>query len=214
MPKVGEDEYDRLAREAGERVAEILKVEGAQAQALFDRIAERHGLRTAKLLFQRCIKLAKEPSIEEEQDQYVEAQAKAKKAQKARAMTKLPTAEQIAAAESKGDRRQICVWWYTWPARELSEAESAVYFRLWRSLVAVGGYPKDFNPEQLPPKKKPGSIMHNSPNAELLTLFEEERAKHGGNLTKAAFVKLHADRTGQTSENVRKKLDYYLKRKT
>jgi hypothetical protein len=208
------DEYDRRADAAAERVAKLLKEEGAQAQALFDRITKRYGLLTAKLIFERCIKLAKEPSIEEEQEQRVAAKARAKATQKARAMSNLPTADEIAAAVAAGDRRRICIWWYRWPVRELNDAETKIYFLLWRSLVTVGGYPKDFNPEQLPPAKKTGSKMRNSPNAELPRLFEQEKAKHGGKLTKAAFAVMYADRFGPTPEDVRKKLDYYERRKT
>jgi hypothetical protein len=56
--------------------------------------------------------------------------------------------------------------------------------------------------------------MRNSPNAELPRLFEEAKARHGQDLAQAAFAKMHADQTGQTADNVRKKLDYHLKRKT
>jgi hypothetical protein len=204
------DEYDRLAKEAGERVDKLLKNEGAQAQVLFDRIAKRHGLQTAKLLFERCVKLAKEPSFEEEQGKRVDEKGKEKAAQSARSLTKLPTLEQISAA----DRVKICDWYYRWPDRRLNKKEQEVYSALLQRYVKVGGYPRDFNPNRLTPTKKRGSVMRNSPNAQLPRLFEEEKAKHGGNLTKPAFVKLHAVRTDQLEENVRKKLDYYLNRKT
>jgi hypothetical protein len=204
------DEYDRLATEAGERVDEILKREGAQAQALFDRIVKRHGAPTAKLVFERCIKLAREPSQDEEQEQRRSAKAIQREAQEARAMTTLPTAEQIASA----DRRKVCVWWYRLPARKLSAEEEKLADLLWRRYVEVGGYPSDFDPQTLPPTKKLGSTMRNSPNAELPKLFEQEKAKHGGNLTKPAFITIQAERSGDDPENIRKKLDYYLARKT
>ena len=68
--------------------------------------------------------------------------------------------------------------------------------------------------KELPPIKKRGSTMRNSPNANLPKLFEEEKTKRGGHLTKAAFASLHAERTRGDAENIRKKLDYHLKRKT
>jgi hypothetical protein len=208
---LGDDDHDRRARTAAARVAKILEEEGAQAQALFDRITKRHGLQTAKLLFERCIKLAKgPPSNEEEQEQRTAEKTRAKAAQSARALTKLPTLEQIPTA----NRDQLCDWYYRWPDRELKKKEHEVYTALLQRYVEVGGYPKDFNPNRLTPIKKRGSVMRNSPNAELPRLFEEEKAKHGGELTKAAFVKIHADRTGEDPGNIRKKLGYYLKRKT
>ncbi len=126
-------------------------------------------------------------------------------------MPKLPTAEQI----SQADRRQICIWWYRLPARKFKAVEQEIVALLWQRYVDVGGYPANFSPEkEIPPIKKRGSTMRNSPNAKLPKLFEEEKTKRGGHLTKAAFASLHAERTRGDAENIRKKLDYHLKRKT
>jgi hypothetical protein len=119
------DEYGRLAATASKLVAEILKREGAQAQALFDRITKRHGLPTAKILFERCIKLAKEPTFEEEQKRDAEKHANKRKAQAARALSKLPTLEQIAAA----NRNRICNWWYQAVSLRQRNYEIAINFR-------------------------------------------------------------------------------------
>jgi hypothetical protein len=139
------DEYGRLAATASKLVAEILKREGAQAQALFDRITKRHGLPTAKILFERCIKLAKEPTFEEEQKRDAEKHANKRKAQAARALSKLPTLEQIAAA----NRNRICNWWYQWPDRKLKKQEREIYNALLRRYIEVKGYPEDFDPRKI-----------------------------------------------------------------
>ena len=128
-----DDEYQRLAAAASDRVAKILENEGAQAKALFTRITERHGLGTAKLLFERCIKLANEPSTEEEQEQRAAEKAKAKAAQRVRAMTNLPTVEKVAVA----DRRQLCIWWYRLPARKFSTRERCACYSRGQSSLTI-----------------------------------------------------------------------------
>jgi hypothetical protein len=207
MPK--DFDYLAEARAAGERVKTILEKEGAQAKALFDRIVKRHGLGTAKALFERCINLAPEPTIDEERQQYAAAKAQEKAAQNARSLAKLPTLEQITAA----NRDLICKWYYSWPDRKLEEKEYKIYCALLRRYIDVGGYPKDFNPSRLPPTKKRGSVMRESPNAQLPRLYDEEKAKRDGELTETAFAAIHAKRTGESPENVRKKLSYHLKRR-
>jgi hypothetical protein len=208
--KPDDDDYMRAAKKAGERVAKILAKEGAQAQVLFDRIAKRHGMPTAKLLFERCIRLAKDPSIQEEQKKRAAEKVEAKASQRARALTKLPSLDQIAAA----DRNQICDWYYRWPDRGLEKKEQDVYGVLLQRYVKMGGYPENFNPNRLTPTKKRGAIMRSSRNAELPVIFEREKARLGENFSKPAFYREHTDRFGPTPEDVRKKLDYYLKRKT
>jgi len=212
-----DDYYMRAAKEAGERVAKLLKEEGAQARALFDRIAERYGLDTAKLLFERCIKSAKEPSIEEEQKQLVAKKAKEKAAQQVRAMTELPTADRIAAA----DRRQICIWWYRLPARKFTAAEQTIVDLLWRHYVEVGGYPEGFKPERLPPPKKRGSITHNSPNAKLPAQFDREFSELAAKLGRKpkqeevaeAIISKHGTRYGEQVDNVIANWRYWRKKK-
>jgi len=209
-----EDEYDRRARAAGVRVAKILEEEGAQAQALFERITKRLGLPTAKLLFERCIKLAKEPSIEEEQEQRADALDTAKDKHRARAKNELPTNEEIDAAFAAKDRKRMSTMWHRVPwGRKFSIKEKQIIDHLWRRYANLDGDTVDFNPDELTPTKKRGSTMRNSPNAELPRLYEEAKERHGQDLSPTAFARIHADQTGDTAENVRKKLDYHLKPK-
>jgi hypothetical protein len=211
------DEYDHLAAEAGARVAEILKQEGAQAQALFDKIARRYDLTTAKLLFERCIKLAIEPSVEDERNQYAAQKAKANAAQRARALTKLPTLEQISVA----DRDKICHLYYRWPDRSLTNAEQKIFNALLKRYVSFGGDRVDFNPEKLPPIKKQGSIARSSPNLKLPAIFDREFAELSEQLGRkpkqdevaAAIISKHGDRYGADVDNVVGNWKYRRKKK-
>jgi len=178
------------------------------AWLLFGEIARRCGLLTAKWIFQNCIRVA------EEQERQTAATTKAKAAQRTRELTKLPTAEQIAAA----DRKQISKWWARLPDRKFNAREKRLYDLLLRRYVEVGGYDKDFKPNQLPPIKKVGSVKHNAPNRDLVALFDSanpqsafsvEKANRGGKLTQTEFATTLIPTYGHDVENVLANLRYW-----
>jgi hypothetical protein len=179
------------------------------AWILFEEIARRCGPRTAKWIFQHCIRIA-----EEQQSSQAAAITRAKAARRARELTKLPTAEQIAAA----DRKQISNWWARLPDRKYNAREKRLYDLLRRRYVEVGGYGKDFKPNQLPPIKKLGSVKRNAPNRVLPALFDSanpqssfsvEKAKRGGKLTQTEFAKTLVPIHGHTAEHVLANLRYW-----
>ena len=172
---------------------------------LFVEIAQRCGLPTAKFIFQKCVEVA------DEQENQAKAIQKAKAVRRDRAPIKLPTMEQIRAA----DRQQVSIWWARLRGtdQKFGNRDKPIIAALAERYKALDGYTRDFN-ENLPPIKKRGSKMRNSPNAELPRLFEEAKAVHGEDFSKAAFSVMHANRIGESPENVRKNLDYHLKRKT
>jgi hypothetical protein len=202
-----DDYYMRAAKEAGERVGKILKQEGAQAKALFDRIAERHGLDTAKLLFELCIRLAREPSIEEQQEARAAALAKTKPARRSHELTKWPTMEEVVAA----DRKKICNLWARLPDRKYSAQEKRIYNLLLQRYVE----------ERLTPIKKRGSITRNSPNAKLPAVFDRAFSELVAKLGRKpkqdevaeAIMSKHGNRYGGQVDNVIANWKYWRKKK-
>jgi hypothetical protein len=163
---------------------------------LFEEIIQRCGLPTAKFIFQKCV------SVAEEQENQAAAVAKARVAQCARELIRFPTAEEIAAA----DRGQISRWWARLPDRKYDAQETRLYDLLRQRYVELGGYTKDFKPNQLPPIKKHGSVKRNAPNRDLPALFDSMKAKSGGKLTQIEFAEFliskYGARYGKDVENV------------
>jgi hypothetical protein len=181
------------------------------AWLLFAEVASRCGVATARFIFQKCISEA-----EKQEDRALGIQKK-KAAQKARSLTTLPTAEQIAAA----DRKQISNWWARLPDRKITEREKPLYALLLKRYIEFGGYTKDFNPN-LPPLKKHGAVTRHAPNRELPALFDSknpnsafsiEKAKRGGNLTQIEFAETLVPRHGHDAEHVLANLRYHRKPK-
>jgi hypothetical protein len=180
---------------------------------LFHEIAQRCELPTAKFIFQKCI------SVAEEQENQAAKIAKEKATRRTRASIKLPTAEQIAAA----DRKRICNWWAQLRRtdQKFNAQEKRVIDLLWRRYVDVDGYPEGFN-ENLRPTKKRGSVKRKAPNRELPALFDSsnpdsafsiEKAKRGGKLTQAEFAATLVPTYGHDAEHVLANLRYHRRPK-
>jgi hypothetical protein len=182
------------------------------ASFLFGEISTRCGEATAEFIFQKCVSEAVK-----ERHRVVGVQ-RAKAAQRARSLATLPTAEQIAAA----DRRQISIWWARLPDRKVAAQERPLYDLLRKRYIEFGGYAQDFNPNNLPPIKKPGSVKRRAPNRDLPVLFDAkdphsafsiERARRGGKLTLTEFAETLVPKYGADAENVLANLRYHLKPK-
>jgi hypothetical protein len=176
------------------------------AWLLFAEIVGRCDLPTAKFIFQKCILVA------EEQESRAATVTREKAARLARALPKLPTLEQITLA----DRQQVSRWWARLPDRRFNAQEKRVIAALTLRYQQLGGYPRGFN-ENLPPIKKRGSIKRAAPNADLPALFDEanpksafsiEKARRGGKLTKRSFAAILTPRYGETAEHVLANLRY------
>jgi hypothetical protein len=170
---------------------------------LFAEIAQRCGLPTAKYLFQSCITEA------DNQERAIVGRDRAKAAQRARELTKLPTAEQVASA----DRQKICNWYARLPSRKFRARERPIVDAIFKRYIAFGGYPVDFK-ENLPPIKKRGAVKRNAANAELMALFDESNPESGWSIakrrgsTKTAYAATLVPRHGATADHVLANLRY------
>jgi hypothetical protein len=172
---------------------------------LFQEIVQRCGLPTAKFIFQKCINVA-----DEKEDQ-ARALEKAKAARRDRAPIKLPTIEQIDAA----DRHQISVWWAR--LRGTDQDFSADQERKIQHLAGryreVDGYTKDFDETKLPPIPK----ERNQADAALLAMFDRSDPqsaysiackKHGSELNIEEFAATLVPTHGTSAKHVLRKLKY------
>jgi hypothetical protein len=141
------------------------------AWLLFDEIAQRCGLPTAKFIFQKCIEVA------DEQESRAKAIKKAKAIRGKRAPIELPTLKQV----DSFDRNQTCRWWDRLGStdQKFKGGERKIIGRLAARYVEFGGYPKGYIEGKLPPIKQKGARRRNMPKAaELPAMFEALKMKH------------------------------------
>jgi hypothetical protein len=172
---------------------------------LFQEIAERCGISTAKFIFENCVSVA-----QEQEDQSV-AIEKARSARLKRRPIKLPTVGEITAA----DRQQICVWWARLRGtdQKFDAREKQLIAKLSERYVEVGGYPTGFNENHLPPIPE----KRNQGDAVLIEIFDRGNPKsafsiakkaNGGRLTMEKFAASLVPKYGSSAAHILRKLKF------